>query len=105
MIEHQVFFLTQFPLQSMHTISAVINSERAAYYAPDFVMKFRNTRKMQLQAIIEESLSAAPKKSLSLGRKAGSNIFKNASKMMTVRKSKDGLPADGFVISGPRDFR
>jgi hypothetical protein len=54
----------------------VVNSERAAYYAPDFLMKFRNTRKAQLQAIIEESLLAAPKKSLSLGRKTGSNILK-----------------------------
>jgi hypothetical protein len=39
-------------------------------------MKFRNTRKAQLQAIIEESLLAAPKKSISLGRKTGSNILK-----------------------------
>jgi len=39
-------------------------------------MKFRNTRKAQLQAIIEESLSAAPKKSISLSRKTGSSILK-----------------------------
>jgi hypothetical protein len=59
-----------------HCAFLVVNSERAAYYAPDFLMKFRNTRKAQLQAIIEESLLAAPKKSLSLGRKTGSNILK-----------------------------
>lgn len=86
-------------------LSKLVNSERAAYYAPDFLMKFRNTRKAQLQAIIEESLLAAPKKSLSLGRKTGSNILKGASKMMTVRRSKDGMGADSFAISGPRDFK
>jgi hypothetical protein len=36
---------------------SVINAERAAFHAPDFVLKFRNARKIQLRNIVEECQS------------------------------------------------
>jgi hypothetical protein len=84
----------------------VINSERAAYYAPDFIMKFRMTRKQQLQAVIEEALSSGSgKRSLSLGRKTGSQILKKSASKMRDIMDRSSSSAQEVDISEPSNFR
>lgn len=84
-------------------LTKLINAERAAYYAPDFIMKFRNTRKTQLQNIVKVALENTPK------RRTGSQILRSGSRLkqkgMSIFRSNeksDELPPDFF--SAPTNF-
>lgn len=81
-------------------LSKLVNAERAAFHAPDFVLKFRNARKIQLRNIIEECQSE--KEGLLARSMTGSKI-KNIAKgaKAVIHKGDEGRSGeeDGGTIT------
>ncbi|KAL6072149.1 GTPase-activating Rap/Ran-GAP domain-like protein 3 [Balamuthia mandrillaris] len=77
-------------------ITKLINAERAAFWAPDFVIKLRNTRKLQLSAIIEECSESVSQSRVLPSLKKGVS-FIDMSKKKKVKKGSLGSKS----FSGP----
>jgi len=81
-------------------LSKLINSERAAFHAPDFVMKFRHTRRNQLKNII---LSCEPE---TIKKKSPSLIIRKGARPFATMRTRRGRNfEDPNFLSDPSNFR
>eukprot|EP01087_Luapelamoeba_hula_P014984 TRINITY_DN4442_c0_g1_i7.p1 TRINITY_DN4442_c0_g1~~TRINITY_DN4442_c0_g1_i7.p1 ORF type:complete len:723 (-),score=112.05 TRINITY_DN4442_c0_g1_i7:84-2252(-) len=73
-------------------LSKLINAERAAYHASEFVLKLQDARKIQLKAIVEDLQSDLMTSHVaalsSMSKKTGTRISKGAGQLLSSKKVK-----------------